>query len=456
MTSLPEVAGEGLSRTLTDAASYIRSLQPRLVRAVSHHDVDGICAGSITALAMARAGLRVHTSFWGNMGHKELDRLSSEEWDVLVVSDMGSGQADILGDLQRPVIILDHHIKQGGERPSHLVEVNANDHGLEGAKDVSGASMSFLLALALDPKGAWDLAPLALAGAIGDMQHVDGMRAVNATIEGEALKRGVVERRRSLGLSGATVLDALVRTTDPYFRGLSGRQGEAEALLDRLGVDGSVPLEDMEERDVRALGSYLVVLLSGNGVQAPFAQRAVGARLWWPARGAWLDDFSNQVNAAGRLGDTGVASGACLGHPSHVERARAAREEFRDQVRAGLRALEERGTERLEHIQWFEPPARHIAGPLAGLGMIYLFPKDVPVLSLYPDGPNLSVSARATDRLVARGVDMARAMSLAAGEVGGRGGGHPVASGATVPLEARDSFVERVDSIVGEQTGRGA
>ncbi len=451
MTSILEVAGEGIAQTVKDAASYIRSLEPRLVRVISHHDVDGICAGAISISALSRAGYRVHSSFLGNMGEKELERLGAEEWDVLVISDMGSGQADALGTLDRPVIILDHHIKQGGERPAHIVEVNPNDHGLEGAKDVSGASMSYLLALALDPKGAWDLAPLALAGAIGDMQHVNGMRAVNAAIEDEAVRRGIVERRRSLGLSGTTLLDGLVKTTDPYFRGLSGREREAATVLEELGIDGSSSLEDLPEADVRSLGSYLVVLLGKHGVEAPFASRAVQQRLWWPAHSTWLDDFSNQVNAAGRLGETGVAASACLGHEPHIQRCRAAREEFRDQVRSGLRRLEENGTTREGHIQWFEPPARHLAGPLAGLGMIYLFPKDVPVLSLFPDGATLSVSARATDRLVGAGVDMARAMSIAAGEAGGRGGGHPVAAGASVPIEARDSFVERVDGIVGEQ-----
>jgi nanoRNase/pAp phosphatase (c-di-AMP/oligoRNAs hydrolase) len=83
--------------------------------------------------------------------------------------------------------------------------------------------------------------------------------------------------------------------------------------------------------------------------------------------------------------------------------------------------------------------------------MIYLFPKDAPVLSLFPDGETLNVSARATDRLVEKGVDLAHAMSVAGGEVGGRGGGHPVASGASVPIEARETFLSRVDEIVGEQ-----
>jgi len=451
MPSLREIAGEGFSQAAENAASYLLQIQPGLVRIVSHHDVDGICAGSIVTAACHRASFAVHTSLWGNMGPSEIERLGEQEWDVLIISDMGSGQVDALASLERPVIILDHHIKQGGDRPAHILEVNANDYGLVGAKDASGASTAFLLALALDPQGAWDLAPLALAGAIGDMQHVDGMRSVNAAIEQETIRRGIVERRRALGLSGDTLLDALVKTTDPYIRGVSGRKDKVETILKDMGVDGNVPLDELSDEVIRGLGSYLIVLLSKEGVQAPFAQRAVQQRLWWPARRAWLDDFSNQVNAAGRLGETGVGAGACLGFPAYIELCKQAREDFRDQVRTGLRDLEDTGTQRLDHTQWFQPPAGHIGGPLAGLGMIYLFPKDAPVLSLFPDGETLNVSARATDRLVEQGVDLAHAMSIAGGEVGGRGGGHPVASGASVPIDARETFLSRVDEIVGEQ-----
>jgi RecJ-like exonuclease len=455
MTSLEEVAGRGLAETVSKAASYILSAQPGLVRIISHHDVDGICAGSITTSACIRASIDIHTSFLGNLGAAEIERLGSESWDVLIISDMGSGQADALAELDRPVIILDHHIKQGGERPARIMEVNVNDHGLIGAKDASGAAVAFLFALALDPDNAWDLAPLALAGAIGDMQHVDGMRAVNAAIEEEAVRRGIVERRRALGLSGDTVLEALEKTTDPFFRGLSGRRDEAKAVLERLGIDGTRRQEDLSEMELRILGSFLIVLLLKEGVHAPHAMRAVHERLFWPERGMWFDDFSNQVNACGRLDETGVGAGASMGCSVHIERCGEVRGEFRDQVREGLLDLEAKGTERMDHIQWFEPPGGHIAGPLAGLGMIYLFTKDVPVLSLFPKNGELSVSARATDRLVDQGVDMAYAMAMAAGELGGRGGGHPVAAGASVPLDARDTFLARVDELVGEQMAEG-
>ncbi len=456
MADLEAVAGGALAAALRDAAAFVTATPRNLVRVISHHDVDGICAGSIVTASMLRAGLRVHTSFMDNPGDGELARISAGTWDVAVVSDMGSGQMAELGGMGRPMVVLDHHMKQGGERPAHVREVNAGDFGYEGAKDVSGAGMALLFALAVGGEAKWDLAPLALAGAIGDMQDVGGFRRLNAAILAEATRRGIVEHRPSIAISGPTVADALARSNDPFLKGVSGRPEGAAELLAKLGIDGGRPVEALSPQEVRALGSFLVTKLVGQGAPARNAQRAVQERLRWVARGVWLDDFSHEVNAAGRLNKSGVGAGACLGHPAHVELCRRAREEYRTDVRTGLVELERRGTTRMGHIQWFDSPAGHVSGSLAGLGIIYVLPKDAPVLALFPTSTELKVSARGTDELVARGLDLARAMEVAAGAVGGRGGGHPVAAGATVPLVAREPFLARTDELVGEQLAKRA
>ena len=454
MADLEDVAGGALAAAMREAASLITSTPRRLVRVISHYDVDGICAGSITTAALLRAGVRVHSSFMDNPGDGELARIAAGSWEAVVVSDMGSGQMTELGPIGRPMVVLDHHMKQGGERPAHVREVNALDFGLEGAKDVSGAGMAFLFALALGGEANWDLAPLALAGAIGDMQDVGGFRRLNAAILAEAVRRGTVERRQSIAISGPTVAEALVRSNDPFVKGVSGRPEGAAELLSRLGIEGGRPLEGLTQQQVRALGSVLVTKLVGQGAPARNAQRAVQERLRWTARGVWLDDFSHEVNAAGRLNKAGVGAGACLGNPAHVEVCRRAREEYRTDVRTGLVELERKGTTRMRHVQWFDSPAGHVSGSLAGLGIIYVLPKDAPVLALFPTTTELKVSARGTDELVAKGMDLARAMELAAGAVAGRGGGHPVAAGATVPLVAREEFLARVDEIVGGQLAK--
>jgi len=61
------------------------------------------------------------------------------------------------------------------------------------------------------------------------------------------------------------------------------------------------------------------------------------------------------------------------------------------------------------------------------------------------------VSARATKPLVAAGLDLAVALRTVASELGGDGGGHNIASGATIPKGKEEKFLARVDEIVGEQ-----
>ena len=456
MADLEDVAGGALAAALREGSGFLTSTPRSLVRVISHYDVDGVCAGSIVTSALLRKGIRVHASFMDNPGDAELARIAAGSWEAAVVSDMGSGQMAELGPIGRPMVVLDHHVKQGGERPAHVREINAGDFGFEGAKDVSGAGMAFLFALALGGEANWDLAPLALAGAIGDMQDVGGFRRLNAAILAEAVRRGIVERRQSIAISGPTVAEAIVRSNDPFLTGVSGRPEGAAELLGRLGIDGGKAVEALSPPEVRALGSFLVTKLVGQGAPARNAQRAVQERLRWAARGVWLDDFSHEVNAAGRLNKAGVGAGACLGHPGHVQLCRGAREEYRTAVRTGLVELERRGTTRMGHVQWFDSPAGHVSGSLAGLGIIYVLPKDMPVLALFPTSTELKVSARGTDELVAKGLDLARAMELAAGAVGGRGGGHPVAAGATVPLVAREEFLAKADEVVGVQLAKKA
>jgi RecJ-like exonuclease len=95
-----------------------------------------------------------------------------------------------------------------------------------------------------------------------------------------------------------------------------------------------------------------------------------------------------------------------------------------------------------------------IVGIVAGM-CFQVADRSMPILAFAttPEGL-LKVSARGTQDLVRSGLDLAEAMSLAAGKVGGAGGGHNVAAGATIPKEARDEFLEIVDAAVGSQISR--
>jgi len=108
----------------------------------------------------------------------------------------------------------------------------------------------------------------------------------------------------------------------------------------------------------------------------------------------------------------------------------------------------------MEALRWFESPEMPLAGTQAGLAMNYLLPADLPVFvfSEMGDQPT-KVSSRGLIRQVERGLDLASVCRKAASEVGGEGGGHRVASGATIPPGARERFLEVANRELAVQLG---
>jgi RecJ-like exonuclease len=111
----------------------------------------------------------------------------------------------------------------------------------------------------------------------------------------------------------------------------------------------------------------------------------------------------------------------------------------------------------MRFLRWFESPETTLAGTQAGLAMNYLLPPDHPVFVFSDVGAGpINLSARGTLRLVDRGLDLSAVCRIAAAAVGGEGGGHRVASGATIPPGTRPKFLEVADLVLAEQLGPAA
>jgi RecJ-like exonuclease len=70
----------------------------------------------------------------------------------------------------------------------------------------------------------------------------------------------------------------------------------------------------------------------------------------------------------------------------------------------------------------------------------------------------IKVSARASESVRSKGLNLGEILRVAAEKYSGKGGGHDVAAGAQVPAEDIESFVKLVDELVKkslEETQRG-
>src|SRR3989442_1599505 len=272
---LEDLAPEGLLDRARRAAGLIDDVAR--VRIFCHYDPDGTTSATILARALMRRGKRIHATMAHALDRTSAARLRDESNELLIVSDMGSGQLDLLEGLPYPVIVLDHHKPM---RDSETVaHVNPHFFGVDGAREMCGATTTWLFALVLDERN-WDLAGVAMAGAIGDKQAVGGFVGVNAALFGEAEDRKVVVPERRLALRDLPLGKALAVSIEPYFRGLSGRPEASADFLHAIGLDPAASLRDLDAGNRRKLTSILAARLVDQHAASEALEILVPNRYW--------------------------------------------------------------------------------------------------------------------------------------------------------------------------------
>lgn len=445
---LEDLAPDGLLERARKAVDLLDDASR--VRVFCHYDPDGTTSASILARALLRRGKRIHATMAHALDRASTERLREESNELLIVSDMGSGQLDLLEGLPYPVIVLDHH--KPIRDSDRIVQLNPHLWGVDGAREMCGATTTWVFALALDERN-WDLAGPALAGAIGDKQGVGGFVGVNAALFGEAVERKVVVPERCLALRDLPLGRALAMSIDPYFRGLSGRPEAAAGFLRTLGFDPEAGLRQLDSAGRRRLASVLATRLVEQGAAPEALDVLVEDRYWVEPDQIYAQDLEAYVNGCDRLGQEGLGMAVCLGDREALGKAEKLLEEYTSRVLGYLVPLESKGLFPKKHVQFFYCDDASLAGVVAGAGMQFFFDQSRPALGLSVLDGLTKVSARGTRAHIQGGVDLAVALREAASEVGGNGGGHNIASGATIPTGKEDKFLGLVDEIVGRQLG---
>lgn len=443
---LEDLAPEGLLDRARKAANLVDGASR--VRVFCHYDPDGTTSASILARALLRRGKRIHVSMAHALDRASATRLNEETNELLIVSDMGSAQLDLLEGLSYPVVVLDHHKPiRDSDKVAH---VNPHFEGVDGAREMCGATTTWLFTLVLD-EANWDLAGPAAAGAIGDKQAVGGFVGVNAALFGEAIERGILVPERRLALRDLPLKRAIAQSIEPYFRGLAGRPDVAAEFLRTTGFDPDASLKQLDAAARRKLTSVLAVRLLEQGPAAEALETLVGDRHWIEPDQMYAQDLEAVVNGCDRLGQEGLGLAVCLGDREALAKGEKLLDEYTSRVLGYLVGLESKGLFSRKHIQFFYCDDASLAGSVAGTGMQFFFDQSKSTVGLSVIDGVTKVSARGTRALIAAGLDLAEALREAAAEAGGNGGGHNIASGATVPKGKEEKFLARVDEIVARQ-----
>ncbi|MFC7229349.1 DHH family phosphoesterase [Salinirubellus salinus] len=472
-----------------------RLLDADRVLLASHIDADGLTSAAVAATALRRAGIRFETVFKKQLDAHEVESIAMRGYDTVLFTDFGSGQLDAIVEHEDAgeftPVVADHHQPADAETEFHL---NPLLFGIDGASELSGAGAAYVLARALgertspatdggtaaagappehDATANRDLAALAVVGAVGDMQASGGaLHGANEGIVAEGVEAGVLEEAKDLAVYGKQTRELpklLEYATDVFVPGISNSQSGAIEFLDGLDVDCRSGSEwkrwvDLTESERQTVASALVRRAIQRGVPASKVERLVGTSYTLTAEpeGTELRDaseFSTLLNATARYDRADVGLAVCLGdRGGGLERARELLSNHRRNLSEGLQWVKRSGVTSEEHLQWFDAEDRikeTIVGIVAGMAVgSDGVDRGTPILAFArKNDEETKVSARGTHTLVRAGLDLSRVMGEASETVGGKGGGHDVAAGATIPAGREREFVEVADRIVGEQLG---
>jgi len=473
-----------LDERATAAADRLRESDRVLL--ASHIDADGLTSAAIASTALERAGLPHEVVFKKQLDAEEIASIAAMDYETVLFTDFGSGQLDVIsqhvaaGEFE--CVIADHHQPSDPDDCAAFVSdtdgyadfewhLNPLLEGINGASELSGAGASYVLARALGGEENTDLAARAVVGAVGDMQATSGaLVGANQEIVAEGVEAGVVSETRDLSLYGKQTrpLPKLLEyASDVRIPGISNDESGAIAFLDDLGLDLRDGPDwrrwvDLTDEEKRTVASALVKRAVSRGVPANKIDRLVATTYTFPAEpeGTELRDaseFSTLLNATARYERADVGLAVCLGERGDpLERARRLLQNHRRNLSEGIEWVTEQGVSQREQIQYFDAGDRireTIVGIVAGMALgSEGVSRSKPIVAFASkNDEEVKVSARGTGVLVGNGLDLSVVVGKAARAVGGDGGGHDVAAGATIPADSEQAFLDEADAIVAEQ-----
>ncbi|NLX50368.1 MAG: DHH family phosphoesterase [Methanospirillum sp.] len=455
----------GFSGEVREAAGTIRDAGT--VSVISHIDADGISSEAILRTAIARAGIPVSSRFVRQLEPLTMTAVPDDD-SLKVFVDLGAGQQNLLEERglgEDEVLILDHHVAQPCGVEYH--QVNGVPHG---HTRLSAAGVAYFVARELDPVNL-DLAQIAIVGNVGDMMAREtlGLTGPAAEIVADGIEHGSVRLvRRDLncyGTSTRPVHVCLSYNDDPRIPGITNDTRGALRFLERLGVALKTAggrwrvWEELDPDEKRTITSALVqqLLANGESVDRLFAEAYLfpGEAERSPLRNA--SEFATLLNACGRWAKPGIGSSVCCGDrgTAYCE-AEYVLNNHRAIIRELLQFILDTGVTELSHLQYLHVGDRYpdtIVGIGAGMALGKLnWRKPILVMCTLPEDPALTkVSMRTNEWSVRRGVDLQAVLAEATSELGGGGGGHPIAAGAFIPHDAEEVFVSRVNELLRDQ-----
>lgn len=446
------------------------------VSVFSHLDADGIAAAGVIGKTLSRLGARFRIRVMQWVDDKIITEVLSDKPQLVIMTDFGSGYIDLLNEKipqNVKIVILDHHQINSKTPNPNITQLNPHDFGIDGATEVSGSGVAYFAAKAIDPANV-DLAPIALVGALGDMQdkyEQRSMQSLNQIIVNDAVATGLLKVEKDLTFFGREtrpIHKMLSTTTNPFIPGLSGQETDSLNFVANLGIplkngDRIRALGDLNNQERKQLCSALADYLLAKGLHME-VENLIGNVyiLTKEEPNTALRDgreFAVLLNSTGRMDRPSLGIAICMGdRKAALDEANKILEDYRKNINKYLTWVAEK-PERLREFQniyviYGENFINEkIIGTVSSILVSSLANVEKPLLAFanIEEEKAAKFSGRTTDAALQKGVNLGDVMRLASEANGGKGGGHNIAAGAQVPLDKIEDFLKLADQFVGRQ-----
>jgi RecJ-like exonuclease len=423
-----------------------------------------LTSAAIICTALKRAGIEYNVRFVKQLDETIIKEIADTHPEIVIFTDLGSGMLDSINRYGIHAVISDHHQPQGAGN-FHL---NPHLFGINGSSQLSGSGTTYIIANQMGDNH--DLAGLAIVGAVGDMQHLKTgkLTGINNIILNEGSTNGVVGSEKDLTLFGKQtrpVFKLLQFASDPYLPGLTGDEDACIQFLAGIGIRFSGDERwrrwiDLKAQEKQKIVSALVQHCVQAGVPSYKVERMIGEVyiLFNEKEGQEMRDaseFSTLLNATARYNHADVGLAVCMGDRGEAyDHAKTLLYEHRQNLVRGLSFVKENGITEMEHLQYFDAGnniKETIVGIIAGMSTTSIGNRNKPIIAFADTDTGVKVSARGNQDLISRGLNLSKALADASSHVGGAGGGHDIAAGATIPSSSKQEFVIKLNSIIGQQ-----
>jgi len=421
-------------------------------RVISHYDADGITAATIICKALYREGFDFHASLMRNPFTTGIESLKKEENTHIIFTDMGSGQISMIEEIKGQIIIIDHHQLKQEKTKENILQINANQCGINGNYEACGATLSYAVAKALNNKNQ-DLASYALAGATGDKQYIGGFKGYNRTLIDEAVQNKSVSENIGLKLSEPSISESLFYSVEPYYKSISGNHESIDSLLKKLKINPEEQYSNLSKDKKQQLHSYLMLCLIKQGCESNILDTVIRTRYYAKQTFGEMEQFADLLDACGKGGHRDIGLSLCLGDEKNYQKAKQNEKTFKQNLLESLCDIEKNGVKEKKSYRYFYTNNTSLGGVIGGIATNFILDKEKPLFSIAKKQDELHISGRGNQYLVKKGLDLGGAMNTIATKFHGNGGGHSIAAGATIPIDVEEQFIKETDVLLSKQLG---